>query len=113
MIGNLRPPQGMDVQAVTGGYKIALDDIPGEILQQALSDFIKGKVEDASPIFLPTSAQLRLYCENLTKLTQSQIRYAQRLLEAQEVAAPTKLGQDKMAALLDVMGNAPTSQTRH
>jgi len=109
----MKTPQGMDAKAMAAGYKIALTDISGGVVEKAMTDVIAGNAPNCSAVFLPTPAELAQYAREIIQATQYAIKYAKRLLEASEVAPPRRLGQDKIATLIDTMGNTPTSQMKH
>jgi len=106
LIGNLRPPSGMDIQAATLGYKMALSHVSGAVLKRAVSDLVSGNAEEFSKIFLPTSAELAAYCEKIHAATQSRINQARRLLEAKELEQKKRISPEKLAELTRKMEKA-------
>jgi len=109
----MKTASGVDVKSLAAGYKIAVSDVSGGVLEVAITDFIKGQAHGYSATFLPTPAELRQYCEKIAQFAQSQIRYAQCLLEAKELEPPKRISPDRLAALMDEVGNTPTSHVKH
>jgi len=105
---------GNDVEIMASTYKMALNGIAYEVLAMAVEDLVLGKAEGLSATFMPTTAQLRQYCDRIQGKMNSWVKYAKRLLEADEVAPRgQRVSGERMAALMDTMGNAPANQTRH
>jgi len=105
---------GNDVQIMARTYKMVLNGLPEEILKMAAEDIITGKAEGLSLTFMPTTAELRQYCDKLTNRARLCVKHAQRLIDApEELGCSKRVSRERMAALMDGLGNAPANQTRH
>jgi len=101
-----------EVDVMAACYKMVLDGFSYPVLQQAGDDIIYGRAGGLSKTFMPSTAELRQYCERVENWMNACVKNAQRLLEAGEVVPVQKrVGGDKMAALMDEIKGI--SQTRH
>jgi len=99
----MKSPSGLDVKGLVAGYKIALDDMAAPVVEKAVKDVLKGQAEGFNPVFLPTPAELAIYCRKIEAATRATIAYAARLLEAKEEPKQARINPDKLAALQQTM----------
>jgi len=103
-----------DVDIMVACYKMVLEGFSYAVLRQAADDILHGKANGISATFMPSTAELRLYCEKVEGIAKARISYAQSLLDApEELGRAKRVDLDKTKALISTISNAPASQTRH
>jgi len=101
-----------DIKVMATMYKMVLDGLPFAVLKQAVEDIVFGKAEGLSDTFMPTTAQLRKYCEKLVEEARACVKQAKRLLDAPEETGRHKsLDADKMRRIESSLEKAQS--TRH
>ncbi|RCL03035.1 MAG: hypothetical protein JSC189_000445 [Candidatus Tokpelaia sp. JSC189] len=85
-------------------YKMVMNGFPYEILRIAIEDIIFGRADGLSKTFIPSTAELRQYCENLEQQVRASVSYAKKLLTTPEEPDRSQVklvSTERMAELLE------------
>lgn len=84
---------------VKGGvYAKALGDVPGWAIEQACTDFVAGRIPEASRTYAPTPTVLRVQAEKYVTRARADAYRARQLLKAKPVRVVTEAEREAVKA---------------
>ncbi|AGF74121.1 hypothetical protein BAnh1_02340 [Bartonella australis AUST/NH1] len=100
LFGGMRLPRDVDSRQASGAYLLALTGVPSVIFRYAVTQILKGEVDDLHKTYAPTAPELAAYCKNLGEQMVSKITSIERILRApeQQAVAP-RISEEKFQLL--------------
>jgi len=104
------PAKNHSTKTMLATYRFTLDGVSYPVLRKAIGDIIRGRAEGMSRIFLPTSAELMHYCDNLTSAAHGCIARAEQLLSAPEAVPVQRISFERIKQIQQEIRQAAQKQ---